>query len=490
MTDLKTIPDFLNKAACSWPAKTALVFNEQTYNYEQIAKRVEAIASFLINKTEKGEVVGLLLNNSPEFIFSYFAILKAGLIALLLPANISDKSLVFQTAKTKPKLIISQGKFKEKLTRTSILATTELIEVEQLPQTSETILVREPVEEDPSTIIFTSGTTSEPKGVKLKHCNVVAATKNIIQFLGWNEKDIDVNILQLSHSFGLGNVHSAFATGATVVLFPDAINLKKILETIIASKVTTFAATPTTLRLILAHYQELFRECGRSLRFVQTDTSLLEQELIENMLTVLPQIDFNYYYGLSEASRSTFITLNNHPQKRASVGRASPNVQLKIVDQDDKLLPAGQTGEVCIKGTHVIKDYWQNEQASKKIKDGWLHTGDAGCLDQDGFLFFKGRNDDIINVAGEKVSPEEIEEVAKKAPEVLEAAAAAMPDKFLGEAVKLFIVVENQDFEKETVIKLCRQELESYKVPRVVEIIKQIPKTENGKLQRAKLKNL
>jgi len=159
-------------------------------------------------------------------------------------------------------------------------------------------------------------------------------------------------------------------------------------------------------------------------------------------------------------------------------------VKIKIVDKKGKKVTVGNSGEICIKGKIVIKDYYKNNKANRQIKNGWLHTGDFGYLDRDGFLFFQSRRDDIINVSGEKVSPEEVEECIKTIPGVMDAAVVGISDKFLGEIVKAYVQVENQNFSTNQVLEICREKLETYKIPRAVEIINEIPRTDNGKLRR------
>lgn len=482
----QTLPEFIEKPAQIYPQKVALIFEDQEYTYQEIKKKVDTIASQIISKTKKGDVVGILLPNSPEFLFAYFAVLQAGCIALLFPVNISDKTLTFQIEKTDPRLIISKKTYQEKLKR--VKAEEKMFDIESLKALKKSS-ARKISPDTISTIIFTSGTTSEPKGVTLQHKNVVQATKNIIEYLKWSEKDIDVNISQLSHSFGLGHVHSIFAVGGTVVLFRDAINLKKILQTIKDRKATTFGAVPAILRLLCGNFLQLFKDTAKNLRCIHTNTSLLEPELINTILENFPKTNFSYYYGLSEASRSTFITFNTEKSKISSVGRASPNVSIEIFDSDDTSLPANKIGEICIKGPHVISSYWKNPVASKLIRKGWLHTGDMGYLDEDGYLYYKGRKDDIINVSGEKVSPEEIEYAAKKVEGIVDAAAIGIEDRLLGEVVKLYVVASEDTYNEKVLQTELKKTLESYKVPRLIEKIAEIPKTENGKVVRNKLKS-
>jgi len=225
-----------------------------------------------------------------------------------------------------------------------------------------------------------------------------------------------------------------------------------------------------------------------SLRFIQTNMSRLEKSLILSIISNLPAIDFHYYYGLTEASRSTFVTLNRHQDKLDSVGQPSPGVKIKIIEESGNILGPGKIGEICVKGNMVIKEYWDKQETQKRIKDGWLHTNDFGYLDEQGYLYISGRKDDIINVSGEKVSPEEVEIVIKRVPGVYDAVVIGLPDKLLGESVSAYVIAERSDFDLQSIIKECRKRLESYKVPQKIALIEKIPKTDNGKVQRTLFK--
>ena len=227
--------------------------------------------------------------------------------------------------------------------------------------------------------------------------------------------------------------------------------------------------------------------CGLPI-FVQTNTSALEEGLIKKIISLLPQSDFFYYYGLTEASRSTFISLSKNPDKINSVGCPLRGVEIKIIDEEGGSLKPMEIGQICIKGEHVVEGYWGNPEASNKIKNGWLYTGDAGFIDEDGFLYFSGRNGDIINVSGEKVMPEEIEGLARQFSGVQEAAATSVSDSLFGERVKLYIVPEKDSFDPELLMDYFKKNLEHHKIPKEIKIVEKIFYTDNGKLQRKKIK--
>ncbi len=486
----RIIPDFLDEPAASFPEKIALVCGNSKHSYRDLKEKSEQIGSFVEKNTKKGDAVGVLMQNAADFLVSYFGVLRAGRVVLLLPTNISESNLLFQISKVKPKLIFSEEKFSEKLLRSGAVSG-KLFFVQQIYSQEDIAVSRRIASpEDISTIIFTSGTTGMPKGIKLQHQNVISATANITKFLRWQSKDIDVNVASLAHSFGIGNIHCVFAAGGTSIVYSDALNVKEILKIIEKYQATTLSLTPATLRIIADHFMVEFAGGSKSLRFIQTNMSRLEESLIRKIVTNLPKTEFHYYYGLTEASRSAFITLNQHMDKLASVGRPSPNVEIKIVGEDGLESLPGVAGEICIKGKMVVKEYWDEEETQKSIINGWLHTNDLGHFDDEGYLYVTGRNDDIINVSGEKVNPEEIESVIKKVEGVDDALVIGLQDKILGEMVSAYIVVNTDDFDVQGVIKECRKCLESYKVPRRVSIVERIPRTDNGKIQRSLFKKL
>ncbi|HCI05310.1 TPA: hypothetical protein DEX28_01025 [Patescibacteria group bacterium] len=487
----KIISDFLDETALSFPDKVALVYEGSSYTYENLKKRSDKISDFLLKNTKKGDVVGILIQNAPDFVISYFGVLRSGCSVLLLSVNVSDKNLLLQIEKTRPKIFFSEQKLAEKLKRSGVDSKTlffvnNIVSTKKPKTASDSFRTVSP--EDVSTIIFTSGTTGAPKGIKLQHKNVVGATFNIIKFLKWRAKDIDVNVASLSHSFGIGNIHCIFAVGGTSIAYPDALNVKGILDVIEKYKATTLSLTPVTLRIATERFMLSLVAAADSLRFIQTNMSRLEKSLILSIISNLPAIDFHYYYGLTEASRSTFVTLNRHQDKLDSVGQPSPGVKIKIIEESGNILGPGKIGEICVKGNMVIKEYWDKQETQKRIKDGWLHTNDFGYLDEQGYLYISGRKDDIINVSGEKVSPEEVEIVIKRVPGVYDAVVIGLPDKLLGESVSAYVIAERSDFDLQSIIKECRKRLESYKVPQKIALIEKIPKTDNGKVQRTLFK--
>ncbi len=482
---MTTIVEFLESSARMFPDKEALVCGDVRLTYQQLYDKVSNLCFFLTANCSRQAPVSMFIDNSIEFIVAYFAILKSACIAHIIPTNASEKNIIIQLEEVEPQYILSVSKFIPKLQR--LHSGERIINLSEEKIFSSTGF-RETQPEDFSTIIYSSGTTSRPKGVTLRHRNVVSATKNMLEVWDISEKDTYLNVLSLAHSFGLGNVHMHIKQGGRTIIERNSINIKKFLQNIIDEKATVFAAAPATFKHIIDIAPELFASCS-TLRTMITNSTYIPPSTTTEVLRLRPTTQFYTYYGLTEASRSTINHFNQNQDKLESVGKPAPNVEVKICGEEGSSLPAEAAGEVCIKGNHVIEAYWKNEEATKAIREGWIYTGDQGYLNPEGFLFLVGRKGDIINVGGEKVSPIEIEEVAMSIPEVKEVAAVGIKDRILTQVVHLFVVLEkNSSISSEEITKTLRSKLEGYKIPRKIHFKESIPKTDTGKKKRSLLR--
>lgn len=483
---MKTIHSFLENSAGRFPEREALVFGGRRLSYSEVNGMADKIRNLLCGRASSQDAVALFLDNSIEFVCSYFGILKAGCICVPIDVNTTDQNLLFKARDSGARIVISREKFRDKLRRSGVLGFAEYLDAENVPDSEE--CERVVSENDICSILYTSGTTGEPKGVVLRHRNVVSATENIVQYIGINENDIDVNGLQYTHSFGLGHIHCYFRQAGKVIIQKNFINLNELLEKIIRERATSFSAPPAILKLLVDNYPDKLRECGKYLRYIVSNTSFMPKETSLPLMDLLPKTRIYMYYGLTEASRSSFNLYNENREKVESVGRPAPNVKIRIADGEMQESPANEIGEIMISGRHVVDGYWKNPgESEKSIVNGWLRTGDMGYFDPDGYLWIVGRKDHMINVSGQKVSPQEIENVVCKFPGVKEVAAVGCKDGIFGEAVKIFVVAEGK-VESDDIIRFCRGRLENYKVPRSVEFVGSLPKTEAGKIKRSFLR--
>jgi long-chain acyl-CoA synthetase len=303
-------------------------------------------------------------------------------------------------------------------------------------------------------------------------------TKNIINILGYSSSDIDILPLPLYHSFGLGCVYTSLTVGSTIILHKDASNLENLLNSIKKYNATTFAAIPVTLIKFLKSKNFDLANYFFNIRLIITNSTSIPKDTVQQYKQILENGNIATYYGLTEASRSTFMVFKKNSLRDESVGKSAPGVNIKI-DND----------EILIKGKNVISKYWKNESANKNIIDGWLKTGDTGFLDDENYLFLKGRKDDIINIGGEKILPFEIEEVVKQVPEVIDVAAFGIKNEIFGQVIKLHIVKSKEsNLDKSKILIHCIKNLEKFKIPNKIDFVEEIPKTSYGKVKRFMLK--
>ena len=484
---MKAIYEFLELSAEKYPNKIAITDDTASITYNELLKKSKFVSNSIRDVIKCGQSVSLLSENSISFIIAYFGILMAGGIVHIVPPNSSDKQLQFQIEKVKPVIIVCSETLVDKITRNQY----KHILISELINNSSKINHNDIHDKfnEVSSVIFTSGTTGTPKGVKLKHENIIFVTKNIIKIIGVRSDDVEINPLQLSHSFGLGCLHTTIAQGATSIIFRNSINLKEIIDAVTINKATGFVGVPATFQKILLNYKEEFKEAGKNFHYLLTNSAPMPKDDVQEIIDLFPLTDFFTYYGLTEASRSTFLLFNNDITKIESVGKPAPNVEIKIITNNGNTSNQHEIGEVLINGPNVIDEYWAGTAEESKINDGWLATGDLGFFDNDGYLYLKGRKDDIINVGGEKVSPTEIELAIKQLDKIQDVGVIGVTDKTFGEIPVAFIVTK-VNLETNEILAHCIKTLERYKIPQNFIFIDSVPKNESGKIERSALKEM
>ena len=340
-------------------------------------------------------------------------------------------------------------------------------------------------------ILFTTGTTGAPKGVSLTYMNLAAAVRNINEFIGNTSNDIEMLALPVSHSFGLGRLRCSLAKGSTVVLLGTFANVKKFFAEMKRCNVTMFAMVPASWGFIKKMSGKYIGKFADQLRFIEIGSSFMPVEEKRMLMELLPNTRICMHYGSTEASRSAFMEFHSCKNNLLTAGKASPNCEIKIFSPEGEVLPLGAEGEVCVKGEHVMRSYWNEnpECFASYFYDGYFRTGDCATMDTEGNIYLKSRLKEIINVGGKKVAPMEVEDILNAIPGIKESACIGIsdPDGVLGELVKAFIVTEGFITDAE-ILEQLRPKLEVYKLPVVFERIEAIPRTSSGKIQRLSLK--
>ena len=475
---MNTVADFLNNSYRTNPDKIAIIDNDSKLTYSELHEEVNNFSSFL-NKFPKNSVVSLLFDNTHEFVISYLGTINSGCIAHLIPTGISQKNLIDQISSAKPKLVLASENHFSKIAEIE----SENIEKLRFSEVKKTSYQdHKPQPSDYAYLIYTSGTTSSPKGVPVTHSNCVFTTANIVRTLQYSQDDIDVLPLPLSHSFGLGCLHTSFYVGSTLIIH-KTVEIPQILDSIKNHHASTLAAIPSTLSKIVSNSFDDSSNTLSNLRLIITNSTFLPPETTKKLKKILKNGKVATYYGLTEASRSTFMIFDGDDNIE-SVGKPSDGISLKLVSNNDE----SAIGEVWIKGHNVIGNYWSDEHTKENLIDGWLKTGDLGRIDND-YLYILGRVDDLINISGEKVYPQEIERVVKVLTGIDDVIAVPMKHEVFGEVVKLFVKKSiESNISKTDILTHCIKNLERFKVPAKIEFVEDFPRTDYGKIKRFMLK--
>jgi long-chain acyl-CoA synthetase len=350
------------------------------------------------------------------------------------------------------------------------------------------------IDVDLASLVYTSGSTGNPKGVMLTHLNFVTAANAITGYLHNTSQDVILNVLPLASVYGLGQLLMGLKIGGTVLLAKSFAYSHALLRQIAAEKVTGFGLVPMIAAMLLN--LDLSKHDLSSLRYVTNASAPLPTEHLQKLRKLLPRVSIYSMYGQTECIRASYLEPKELDRRPASVGCGMPNQEQWLVDDQGNRVGPGVIGELVVRGAHVMKGYWGlPEETRRALRPGplpgesVLHTGDLFRMDEDGHLYFVSRKDDIIKSRGEKVSPKEVEDVLHRLEGVEEAAVIGVPDPVLGQAVKAIIVArQGVQLTQAAVLRHCADQLEDFMVPKAVEFRAELPKTEVGKIRKLELR--
>ncbi len=510
---------FLEESARRTPDKAALVCGGTRWTYAAIDAEANRLAHALMARgVARGDRVAVCLENTPEAVFSIFGVLKAGAALVLVnPTTKSEKLGALLGDSTACALVIADRKLESvggAPSRSDHLRTIIIVgEPQRLPTGSltrdiapEVFTWKElvgtgdaaPVAEragdgDLACLLYTSGSTGRPKGVMHTHRSLATATGSIAEYLGSAPDDVVLSVLPLSFGYGLSQLLPTFLAGGTLVLERSFAFPQVTLQRMAGQRCTGFAMVPTIATILLQN--DLTKFDLSSLRYLTNAGAGIAPELLKQLRQRLPWVRIFPMYGQTECIRVTFLPPEEVDRNPTSVGRGMPNQEMWIVDEEGRRLPPGNTGELVVRGAHLMRGYWNLPEATaQKLRPGpvpgekVLFTGDLFRLDQDGWFYFVSRKDDIIKTRGEKVSPREVEILLCKLDGVLAAAVIGIPDALLGQAVKAFIVRKpGAELDEKAVLRHCARHLEDFAVPKKVEFLEELPKTANAKIDRQAL---
>jgi amino acid adenylation domain-containing protein len=493
------LEQFLENSASRSPDKTAVVAGGRRWTYgetEVLCNRFAATLGAL--NVQRWDRVVICLDNSMEMIVSIFAALKLG--AVFVPVNPTTKpdKLTYILKDSGARCLITDSARINTLTGISQTALEAVVPQSDVLSASDSAGSGAPppkcaIDMDLAALIYTSGSTGRPKGVMLSHLNMVSAAASITTYLENTPDDIILNVLPMSFDYGLYQALMAFRVGATLVLekgftFPAA-----ALNLIAREGVTGFPIIPTISAILLQMDLSSWRLS--SLRYVTNTGAALPGDHITKLRKALPNVRIYSMYGLTECKRVSYLPPDQIDLRPGSVGRGMPNEEIYVVDEQGVPVGPNVVGELVIRGSNVMQGYWKMPEATASVlrpgRFPWervLHSGDLFRRDDEGYLYFVGRKDEMIKSRGQKVSPKEIEEVLYGFPGIAEAAVVGVPDPVLGMAIRAVVVPQQgQRLTEKDVLSHCARRLEDYAVPQSVEFRESLPRTMTGKIAKREL---
>ncbi len=507
------VNDFLQQSAERFPDKVALICDGRRFTYSEIERLANQLAQALLaSGIQRGDRVAVFLPNCLEAVIAIFAILKAGGAFVVINRTTKYQKMAFILNNCQARAIVTDEFAYDAMATNRIgLASLVMTFLTNPPANPSDELPYQPlgnifasfpaalpsnrcIDMDLAALIYTSGSTGHPKGVMLTHLNIVSAATSITQYLENQSTDIILNVLPLSFDYGLYQVLMAFKIGGTLVLEKSFSYPFAIIEKIIQEKVTGFPIVPT-MAAMLVQLEGLAKYQFDQLRYISNTAAHLPRAHIEKLRQIFPTTRIYCMYGLTECKRVSYLPPDLLDIKPNSVGKGMPNEEVYIVDETGQRVGPGVIGELVVRGSNVMKGYWGlPEETSRVLKPGhypWeqvLYTGDLFKMDEDGFLYFVARKDDIIKSRGEKVSPKEIESVISGLPGVAEVAVVGVPDAVLGQAIKAIIVpTDGKTLTENEVKSYCARNLEDFMMPRIIEFRPHLPKTASGKIKKTDL---
>jgi acyl-CoA synthetase (AMP-forming)/AMP-acid ligase II len=438
----------------------------------------------------------LFLDNSIHYVVALYGCWYAGLIAVPVDSGAREREVERVIGHAQPSLILSSaGKRNAK----SIAVENEIDFIDvtgtAIPDNSEHHSLGNEAQEygdadgrtltNGALLIYTSGTLAHPKGVLLSHDNIYENTASIVDYLELSSTDSAVVVLPFHYSYGNSVLHTHIFVGAKLIIGASMMYPQQVTNQLRASAATGFSGVPSTFSLLLSHSD--FRKDPPPLRYITQAGGPMRGGLMKQLCQSMnTKTSLYIMYGQTEATaRLTWLPPARIDEKIGSVGIPIRGVDIHVVNKDGGPAEVGQVGEVLARGPNIMQGYWNDSKDTKAvISAGWLHTGDLGFLDADGFLYLHGRASEMIKVGAHRISPAEIEEVILELEFVSEAAVCGIPEEVLGQAVVAFVVGQESAENTRRILAHCRRLLSLHKVPRSVEWVSSLPKTASGKLKK------
>ncbi len=504
----------LRESANRFPSKDALVHGDHRLNYQQVARMAAGLATSLRNKNvQRGDRIGIYLEASVPQVISIFGVSQAEGVyvpinALLHPDQVTHiaRDCGMKGLITTPTKLAALAEVLPQIPSLEFLA---VAGAGQIPPVAipvyqfEELIAPEPpdafgessIENDLAAILYTSGSTGKPKGVMLSHKNVVAGSRIVSTYLEISEKERILAVLPFSFDAGMNQLMTAFEKGGTLVLI-NFVFAREIVQTLLKERITGLAGVPTLWSLLTQPNSTLEKQPFPNLRYITNTGGAMPQAVLKILRQALPTTRIFLMYGLTEAFRSTYLPPEELDRRPTSMGKAIPDTEIVVLNEQGQLCKPGEVGELVHRGPTVSLGYWNRpEDTSRALRPNPLlpaemgdcekvcYSGDLVKTDEQGFLYFVGRRDTMIKSSGFRISPTEVEEVLFQTGKLRGAAVIGVPDELLGQSIKAFVVPrDGEQLNVDALLGICADKMPRYMVPKAVEVLNELPKTSSGKV--------
>lgn len=504
------LDDFLRESAQRFPAAHALIHGEERTTFGQLDEASDRLAGTLDGQgIRRGDRIGLLDENGRDYVEGYYAILKAGAIAVPLNTQADPRTIQSLLADCGATGVIAGRRHASLVV--SVLDGLPEVRFAVLPDEAaapfqggrvrlvrssdaRTFAGRPPrprrIDLDRASIIYTSGSTGKPKGAVLSHLNLVANTRSILDYLELTPEDRVLSVLPFYYVYGKSLLNTHVAAGGCVVVENRFLYPQVAVDSLEREACTGFSGVPSTFAILLEKTNLAKRELP-ALRYVTQAGGAMAPAIIRRLLEALPGKRVFVMYGATEAgARLSYLAPEELPHRIGSIGKAIPNVELRVLRDDGTPCEPGEVGEIVATGSNIMEGYWNDPEETAAVLDRHgYHTGDLGIADDEGYLRVVGRKREMIKSGAHRISPKEIEEVLLEHASVLEAAVLGVPDARLGERIRAFVVARaGAAVIPEALAEHCRSRLAGFKVPHEFVERAALPKNPSGKIMKEQLR--
>ncbi len=506
-----SVAEMLTARAREIPDKPYVLFYDQTITYGQMNERANKVANFLKTRgVRKGDVVSLLVLNSPEFYYIMFGIQKLGAVAGAINFMLQGPEIAYLLEDSRPDIVFIGSDFMKPFAAALSQSTHKPLVVEVVTDvdhgitlerldfsdiirdypSNEALVPQKP--DNPFLLLYSSGTTGRPKGILLKNSGQLSICRAMASIDLVKEGDVMLMLLPMFHTNPLCVwTYPIMYCGQTICI-RRTFSPNDFWEPILDYQVTILMGVPAMYAFVLFIVDPAAIDRSRlKLKYAFSGAAPMPVDLIKTFKEKF-NVEIIEGYGLTEGTGLTTVNPPMDKRKPGSIGVAIPEQDVRILDDNNSELPAGEKGEICVKGDAVMIGYLNQDQATREaIQDGWLHTGDMGYMDDEGFIFIVDRKKDMINRGGENIYPREVEMAIETHPKVREVSVIGVPDAALGEKVKAFIIpTEPAAMTYDELKAFLKEKLARYKIPSEEEFVDNLPRTPTGKVLKKELRRL